>query len=490
VAKNGRKVKAIDLEAFVELITINQKPTTMEKDDYAIEDKSEPDITCNTNSLNDEPMFSSMKSSLASLEADFVLFKQTTQMSINDLTVQLDNKEGEISNLKTEITLLKTTNLSQQQSICNLTLKQSQIEDELKKLKNKHKSLEKKNTDLLQKLQTLNKENIQTNEETTSQIQPNIAVPISNSFGSLEDNMNQPDEDEIQRDEMSTSQNTLSDHSKDQPPQPNKINNGETIILCDSNGRHINPNLLCPGSRTSYIRCPTLSDANKILEQTTFTNPKTFLLHCGTNDLECNPSDEEITGHLKSTVTTISSKHPERKVILSTLLPRKDNLNERTKNINHSLEETFSASKINVVKHDNIKTEDLRDKKHLNTIGVKRFALNLKRAYFGHSPPNTDKTRKTHNHPTKFRWQSNQQTNTTLPPFHQNHTTNHQHPNERHTINNPYTPFSYNHMPYNQHPPHKSTSQTAGNRMKQQQEEKLPQEMVQLIKLLHTRYVN
>jgi septal ring factor EnvC (AmiA/AmiB activator) len=178
----------------------------MEKDDHAIEDKSEPDI--NTNSLNDEPMFSSMKSSLASLEGDFVLFKQTTQMSINDLTVQLDNKDDEISNLKTEITLLKTTNLSQQQSICDLNLKQSQIEDELKKLKNKHKSLEKKNTDLLQKLQTLNKENIQTNEETTSQIQPNITVPISNSFGTLEDNLNQPDEDEIQRDEMSTSQTT------------------------------------------------------------------------------------------------------------------------------------------------------------------------------------------------------------------------------------------------------------------------------------------
>jgi septal ring factor EnvC (AmiA/AmiB activator) len=113
-----------------------------------------------------------MKSSLASLEADFVLFKQTAQMSINYLTFQLDNKDGEISNLKTEITLLKTTNVSQQQSICDLTLKQSQIEDELKKLKNKHKSLEKKNTDLSQKLQTLNKENIQTNEETTSQIQP------------------------------------------------------------------------------------------------------------------------------------------------------------------------------------------------------------------------------------------------------------------------------------------------------------------------------
>ena len=117
---------------------------------------------------------------------------------------------------------------------------------------------------------------------------------------------------------MSTTQNTLLDHTKDQPPQPSKVNNGETIILCDSNGHHINPNLLFPGSKTSYIRCPTLNDANRIMEQTTFTNPKTFLLHCGTNDLESNQSDEEIMRHLESTVTTISSKHPKSKVILST----------------------------------------------------------------------------------------------------------------------------------------------------------------------------
>ena len=121
-----------------------------------------------------------------------------------------------------------------------------------------------------------------------------------------------------------------------------------------------------------------------------------------------------------------------------------------------------------------------------------RQTFRLKRAYFGHSPPNTDKTRKSHNHPTKFRWQSNQQTNATLPPFHQNPTTNHQHPNEFHTINNSYTPFFYNRMPFNQHPPHKSTNQAAGieNRMMKHQEEKLPQEMVQLIKLVHARYVN
>jgi hypothetical protein len=41
---------------------------------------------------NDEPALSNMKCSLASLEADFVLFNQMTQQSINDLIVKLSKK--------------------------------------------------------------------------------------------------------------------------------------------------------------------------------------------------------------------------------------------------------------------------------------------------------------------------------------------------------------------------------------------------------------
>ncbi len=82
--------------------------------------------------------------------------------------------------------------------------------------------------------------------------------------------------------------------------------------------------------------------------------------------------------------------------------------------------------------------------------------------------------------PMTHKWQPNQlpnqQTNLSLPPFHQIPPTNHQNTNQFH----PNHPF-YNQPPFNQHPPHKDINQ---------QEGRLPQEMVQLIKLLHTRYVN
>ena len=54
----------------------------------------------------------------------------------------------------------------------------------------------------------------------------------------------------------------------------------ETIILCDSNGCHINTKLICPNSTTKYIRCPTLTDAKLILSNTNLsrTTPKIFYI--------------------------------------------------------------------------------------------------------------------------------------------------------------------------------------------------------------------
>jgi ribose 5-phosphate isomerase len=35
-----------------------------------------------------------------------------------------------------------------------------------------------------------------------------------------------------------------------------------------------------------YIRCPTLTKARQIIQNTTFTDPNNYILHCGTNDIE------------------------------------------------------------------------------------------------------------------------------------------------------------------------------------------------------------
>ena len=76
-------------------------------------------------------------------------------------------------------------------------------------------------------------------------------------------------------------------------PTTKKTVTAETIILCDSNGKHLDPKLLCPGSPTQYIRCPTVNGATKILDEYEFTSPQTFVIHSGTNDIETTNCKEQ-----------------------------------------------------------------------------------------------------------------------------------------------------------------------------------------------------
>ena len=459
-----------DLESFIENI-LNPKQTPTTTNETYTSDITEQAKSTESLPTNDEPMLSNIKCSMASLEADFVLFQKTTQQNINNLLDKLSDKDDELNQLKNQIKTLKTTNIQQQQSISDLTLKQMQNQDEMKKIQNKQKILEKKNATLTQKLQTLNQEEKETTE-TTNQIEHETDVSTSNNYSTLIDNPDQSKNGTESETEIPTPQTQQTDKTKEfQPPSKNR-NDGETIIICDSNGRHLIPDLLCPGSKTSYIRCPTLPEANKIIEETNFTNPKTFLLHCGTNDLESNHSDNEITELITTTTANIMKKYPKSRVIISTLLPRKDALHTRTENINRNLEKVLPNKNVNVVKHDNIEqASHLRDKKHLNTIGVKRFAQNLKRAYFGHPPKINTQQKKYTKQPMRYRWQPNQPNmgTTPLPPYYHMPPTNQIHPRR-----------PYQNEPLYQHPP-KDTTQTEG---------RMPQEMVQLIKLLHNRYVN
>ena len=399
-------------------------------------------------------------------------------------------KGKEIKTLKREISILTDAKNQYQQNHSDLTLKHTLLEEKLVNLQRKHKTLEDKNYQILQQL-THMKEKINTDQnnhhslnsmdeekqsnETTptgSDEQEHVyQIPTSNKFESLLTSNANLNEDPIpastpsksyQKQELSQPQtqncaekstnlpqkpntNKKPNHSPntqtpDEPNNEKRKNSAETVILCDSNGRYLKPNILCPGSTTSYIRCPTLEKAKNIIKNTTFSSPKTFIIHCGTNDIE-NPemTNEKMINTYNEITTTLKSRHPSSKVILSSLLPRADSLNERIMEINKTLEHNIKIKDINVVKHRNIsKTTDLKDKKHLNPKGVKMFAHNLKSAYFGNTPSNRNHHTTNSSRPYKNTWINNSNTwnkhmdyptltpfNPNFPPTTQNHRTMH-----------------------------------------------------------------
>jgi hypothetical protein len=124
------------------------------------------------------------------------------------------------------------------------------------------------------------------------------------------------------------------------------------------------------------------------------TYSKSFIIHTGTNDLEHIDTNEALIKNATDIVELIQTKHPESHIIFSSILPRSDELDKRGMTLNISLEKSISTKKnITFVRHPNINSKyHLKDKKHLNDVGVKRFAQSLimKRAYF----KNPDKPRK------------------------------------------------------------------------------------------------
>jgi hypothetical protein len=55
-----------------------------------------------------------------------------------------------------------------------------------------------------------------------------------------------------------------------------------------------------------------------------FTNLKNFIIDCGANDIQQLPPDQNLTTDIKDITKLIREKHPEFRIIISSLLPRKD----------------------------------------------------------------------------------------------------------------------------------------------------------------------
>ena len=170
--------------------------------------------------------------------------------------------------------------------------------------------------------------------------------------------------------------------------------NSKNLLICwDSNRKHIETRRLCSLNTTDFVATPMLNDVYRAIENSTHTQLKTILIHCGTNDAEQKDVHEIINAY-KHILNLISRKYANTTVIISQLLPRKDILNNKIIDINQSLNNEFSNNdKINIIFHKNINSRFesentdasnaasiLRDNKHLSQTAAAMFAGNLKYA--------------------------------------------------------------------------------------------------------------
>ncbi|XP_048015835.1 uncharacterized protein LOC125248181 isoform X1 [Megalobrama amblycephala] len=164
------------------------------------------------------------------------------------------------------------------------------------------------------------------------------------------------------------------------PPEPDP----DVLLLMDSNGKFLDPQKLFPHQKVTAKRCSTTGHAQQIIRDFT-GHPLCVIIHTGTNDLHslCNNTADAV----RKIAETASKKFPESRIIISTLLPRRDTPPHIIYSINAEISRRCSAlPNVHLVHHQHIGLQHLYDGLHLHKDAVRVFAKTLKDAALGRSP--------------------------------------------------------------------------------------------------------
>ena len=96
----------------------------------------------------------------------------------------------------------------------------------------------------------------------------------------------------------------------------------EIILLMDSNRKFLDEQTLFPRHRVEKIWCPNTQRALELLTVAELGAPSHIIIHAGTNDLRSQ--QERVADSLRRMIEKASTTFPTSKIIISTLLPRRD----------------------------------------------------------------------------------------------------------------------------------------------------------------------
>ena len=259
-------------------------------------------------------------------------------------------------------------NLSKE--IKELEITRRKLNEELQQMKSANNKLSKENELLKRKifllLQQANGNHMHNTENSVQNL-----VPVQRGLTSTPT---------LTRNTKTTSDSTSTNNKKVKDSKPS------LLFLCDSNGKYLHLNKLCPKHSVTYARTPPIKTAADSINETDPNHsPSTILFHTGTNDLET--SDAQAVAHeICHLLTKTTQKFQSSKILFSSLLPRQDNLNAKTHEVNALIKENIKLlPNVQMIDHTNLhntKMIVLHNKKHLNRDSLSIFARNLTRTIY------------------------------------------------------------------------------------------------------------
>ena len=162
----------------------------------------------------------------------------------------------------------------------------------------------------------------------------------------------------------------------------------DLMIFADSNAAKIKTDIFHHNSKCIKFYTPLLQDIVEKLPSLTNQEPKRILIHCATNEIKDNNTDE-ICQKLSDVTGAIRAKFPKARLILSGLLPRKSHDNNKTaRAINEFMEDMAEETpRTKFLSHSNISQYMMEDEKHLHhRYFASIFLRNLRYGIFNEMP--------------------------------------------------------------------------------------------------------
>ena len=182
----------------------------------------------------------------------------------------------------------------------------------------------------------------------------------------------------IQIDDSNSNNRTTSHRKSNKIPRKNKL--PVTVILGDSIVKDVKGWKLSEDKNKVVVKHfsgAKTKDMESYIIPTLEQNPETIIIHSGTNNLKSDSSPEKIARVIIKLAT--SCKTQTNKVILSSIVPRYDNPNEKATRVNKCLKKECEARNICFIDHRNIspKYNCNRSGLHLNYSGTKKLIENI-----------------------------------------------------------------------------------------------------------------
>ncbi|ROI27697.1 hypothetical protein DPX16_23019 [Anabarilius grahami] len=173
---------------------------------------------------------------------------------------------------------------------------------------------------------------------------------------------------------VSAQQHEPLSHSR---PAPTSTEEPEIALLIDSNGKFIDTKKLFPQHKAVKFWCPTTDKALELLTESQLGRPSHIIIHTGTNDLRSQ--QDRVSDSLRAVVEKARKTFPNSKIILSTLLQRKDFHPKTINKINSSISRHCALlPNVHLAHHPDLDTDCLYDHVHLYKNLVHIFAKRLK----------------------------------------------------------------------------------------------------------------